>query len=257
MGPLVIGSDVSLLLGAGIALRQRGPYGLQHLDGTRTSGTMRQEIDQAEEAFGVDFAPLMRVAREQSSADPAHDFLHVQRAWNNAQRILHGTPADVDVVGPAILLHELFNYPKDDPRSPLSGDVCAEYAEEVLARTDYPREKRGQVLDCIRFHSFSRGVVPSHIEGKIVQDADRLDALGAIGIARLFATGALMKIPFYHATDPFAEHREWNDKQQSLDHVYTKLLKLADTMHTPVAKAMAVSRMEFVKQYVRQLQNEI
>lgn len=205
----------------------------------------------------MDLSPFLRAARERSSGDPAHDFLHVQRAWNNAQKIMQGTPADGDVVGPAVLLHELFNYPKDDPRSPWSGDVCAEHAQAVLAEADYPREKRDLVLDCIRFHSFSRGVVPSHVEGKIVQDADRLDAMGAIGIARLFATGAQMKLPFYHATDPFAQHRDVDDKRYSLDHVYTKLLKLADAMHTPVAKDIAVSRMEFIKQYLRQLRSEI
>jgi uncharacterized protein len=167
----------------------------------------------AEKAFCLDFTPFVQTARERSSTDPAHDFLHVQRAWKNAQRIVQVTPADVDVVGPAVLLHELFNYPKDDPRSPWSGDVCAEYARDVLVHVDYPREKRDQVLDCIRFHSFSRGVVPSHIEGKIVQDADRLDALGAIGITRLLAASAHMKIPFYHATDPFAQHRDLDDKK--------------------------------------------
>ncbi len=205
----------------------------------------------------MDLTPFVRVAREMSSADPAHDFLHVQRAWNNAQKIMQATPADVEVVGPSVLLHELFNYPKNDPRSPLSGDVCAEYAQEVLAQVDYPGEKRDLVLDCIRFHSFSRGVVPPHMEGKVVQDADRLDALGAIGLARLFATGAQMQLPFYHATDPFAQHREVDDKKNSLDHVYTKLLKLPDAMHTPVARDMAATRIEFIKQYLRQLGSEL
>lgn len=205
----------------------------------------------------MDFTPFVQEARQRSSEDSAHDFLHVQRAWNNAQKIMRGTIADVDVVGPAVLLHELFNYPKNDPRSPLSGDVCAEHAFEILVRVDYPQQKRDLVLDCIRFHSFSRGIVPTHIEGKIVQDADRLDAMGAIGLARLFATGAQMKIPFYHEFDPFAEHRDLDDKRHSLDHAYTKLLKLADAMHTPTAQAMAVSRMEFIKQYLQQLRTEL
>ncbi len=76
----------------------------------------------------MEFTPFVKVARERSSADSAHDFLHVQRAWKNAQQIMQDTLADVDVVGPAVLLHELFNYPKDDLRSPLSGDACAEHA---------------------------------------------------------------------------------------------------------------------------------
>lgn len=205
----------------------------------------------------LDFTPLIKVAQARSSDDPAHDFLHVQRAWKNALMIAQDTPADLDVVIPAILLHELFNYPKNDPRSPLSGDVCAEYARDVLVDFDYLRGKRDQVLDCIRFHSFSRGVLPGHIEGKVVQDADRLDAMGAIGIARLFATCANMHIPFYHATDPFARDRELDDKKQGLDHLYTKLWRLADGLHTAAARAMAMARIDFMNDYVRQLSREI
>ncbi len=205
----------------------------------------------------MDFTIFMQVARERSSDDPAHDFLHVKRTWKNAQIIMAETSGDVEVVGPAVILHEIFNYPKDDPRSPFSGDVAADYARDVLVGVDYPPVKRDRVLDCIRVHSFSRGVDPAHIEGKIVQDADRLDALGAIGIARLFATGARMQIPFYHAEDPMANHRDLNDRQQSVDHVYTKLLKLGEAMHTPIAKAMAVSRIEFIRKYMEQLRKEI
>lgn len=205
----------------------------------------------------MDYAPYVEVARARSSSDPAHDFMHVERVLRNAKVIMNEVPADTEVVFPAVLLHEIFNYPKGHPRSKYSGDVCAEQANEVLVKFDYPLHKREKVLDSIRFHSFSRGVVPQHIEGKIMQDADRLDALGAIGIARLFATCADMKRPFYDSTDPFAHNRELDDKTNGLDHFYTKLFKLVDGMHTDVAKEIALQRTQFMQDYIRQFQLEI
>lgn len=142
----------------------------------------------------MDYEPFWKIAREKASKDPAHDFLHVKRVLKNAEIIVQkiSTDVDMEVIIPAILLHELFNYPKDHPKSRYSGDICAKQAGEILDRLNYPLDKSEKVLDCIRFHSFSRGVVPEHMEGKVVQDADRLDAIGAIGIARLFATCAGM-----------------------------------------------------------------
>ncbi|MCL6444003.1 MAG: HD domain-containing protein [Alicyclobacillus sp.] len=205
----------------------------------------------------MDYSPFLKAAREASSKDPAHDFLHVERVLKNAQLILREVPADVEVVVPAVLLHELFNYPKNHPRSKYSGDICAEYASRVLDKYNYPRLKRDKVLDCIKFYSFFRGVVPEHIEGKIVQDADRLDAIGAIGIARLFATCVDMGRLFYDSSDPFGENREFNDKLYGLDHFYTKLLKLAEGMHTNVAREMARQRTQFMLDYIEQLRSEI
>ncbi|QQE77083.1 HD domain-containing protein [Alicyclobacillus sp. SO9] len=203
------------------------------------------------------YEELLLVARERSSDDAAHDFLHVERVLKNAQSIMEEVPADADVVIPAVLLHELFNYPKGHPLSHLSGDICAEHASEVLDRFDSPGSKREKVLDSIRFHSFSRGVVPDHIEGKVLQDADRLDALGAIGIARLFATCQQMKTPFYDLADPFAQNREPDDKKYGIDHVYIKLFRLTDSMHTRVAREMAMRRTQFIKEYIQQLRLEI
>lgn len=205
----------------------------------------------------MDYTPFIEIARQRSYEDPAHDFAHVTRVVKNAQLILQKEAADAEVVIPAILLHELFNYPKDHPESRYSGDVCAEKAQLVLAQFDYPLPKRDMVLDCIRFHSFSRGVTPRHLEGKIVQDADRLDAIGAIGIARLFATCAGMNRPFYDADDPFGERRDLNDHAYGIDHFYTKLFKLASGMHTEAARELAMERTAFMREYIQQLRFEI
>ena len=84
--------------------------------------------------------------------------------------------------------------------------------------------------------------MPETIEGKVLQDADRLDAIGAIGIARCFATCAEMRVPFYNPDDPFCGVREPDDKRWGLDHFYRKLLRIPDGLHTATARAIAKDR---------------
>ena len=152
-----------------------------------------------------------------------------------ARRIGLVEGADLDVVVAAALLHELFNYPKGHPRSHLSGEVCAEQAVDVLRQNACPPHLIDPIRECVRVHAFSRGVVPETIEGKVLQDADRLDAIGAIGIARCFATCAEMAVPFYQPEDPFCRSREPDDKQWGIDHFYRKLLRIPDGLHTATA----------------------
>lgn len=205
----------------------------------------------------VSLTPYIEVARSRAGDDPAHDFLHVTRVAGNATKILKHVTADEDVVMVAVWLHELFNYPKGHPLSHLSGDECAKEAAKVMEQFDFPVDKRAQVLDCIANHSFSKGVVPSSVEGKIVQDADRLDAIGAIGIARCFATCATMERPFYHPEDPLCEAREPDDKAYGVDHFYRKLLRIPDTLHTEAARVMAASRMQMMKDFLEQFKQEV
>lgn len=157
----------------------------------------------------------------------------------------------------AVLLHELFNYPKGHPLSSRSGEVCAERAAAVLLANGFPEPDQPLVLACIRDHSFSKGVRPETLEGQIVQDADRLDAVGAIGIARCFATSAEMRRPFYDPADPFCSQRPPDDKRWGVDHFYTKLLRIAERMNTPTGRRMAESRIAFMRVYLEQLRSEL
>ena len=198
------------------------------------------------------------VAKAYSSNDPAHDYLHVFRVFKNGQTLLKKEPeADGDIVLTAILLHEVFNFPKGHPMSSKSGDICSLLAGQLLEEHHFNPEKIPRVMDCIKNHSFSKGIIPATIEEKIVQDADRLDAIGAIGIARCFATSADMKRPFYDSQDPFAQNRELDDKNFCMDHFYKKLLKLGDAMHTPAARLMAEERIRFMHSYLDQLSEEL
>lgn len=205
----------------------------------------------------MDYGPYFAAAQAHTASDPAHDMLHVQRVFENAQRILCTERANEVVVLTAILLHELFNYPKGHPDSHQSGDVCAAHADQVLRAHAFPEEWREHVLDCIRNHSFSKGVVPSTLEGKVVQDADRLDSIGAVGIARCFATCAEMGRPFYNLTDPFCHNRQANDKEFGIDHFYLKLLKIEERLHTATARSLARERSQFMRQYLQQLEGEL
>ena len=190
-------------------------------------------------------------------AGPAHDFIHVLRVAENARRIGTAEGARIDVVVPAAILHELFNHPKGHPESHLSGDVCAEHAEVVLRAENCPSDLASAITLCIRDHAFSKGIVPVALEGKVVQDADRLDAIGAIGIARCMATCAEMRRPFYSPIDPFCRSRAPNDKEWGIDHFYRKLLKIPPTLHTDTARAIAIERLDTMTAFLGALEREI
>lgn len=203
-------------------------------------------------------APLEAAARAAAEgADPAHDWQHVCRVVANVRAIAPEAGAREEIAVPAALLHELFNYPKDHPRSAESGDVCAERAAALLRGLSWPAEVVDAVAYAIRVHSFSRGLVPETREAQVLQDADRLDAIGAIGIARCFATCASMRRPFYAPDDPFCASRAPDDKQWGVDHFYRKLLRIPETLHTAPARRLAEGRVAFMRAYLEQLGREI
>ena len=213
---------------------------------------------------GVDAALWARLATEASararSSEPAHDFFHVERVVTNARAIAkrEGVAAHVEAIAAtAALLHELFTLPKNHPESHRAGDTCAEHARDLLRREDAPSSLIEPVCAAIRDHSFSKGVVPDAMPTRILQDADRLDAIGAIGLARMWATCPDMKRPFYAPDDPFCEVRPPDDKAWGLDHVYKKLLAIPDRLHTGAARALAEERVVFLKAYLAQLRAEI
>lgn len=202
--------------------------------------------------------PLRAVARSRcEGADAAHDWLHVTRVAANARRVALAEGADVTVAVAAALLHELFNYPKGHPDSRRSGEVCAEHAAVVLREQGWDDARAEAVCYAIRVHPFSLGVTPDTLEAKVLQDADRLDAIGAIGVARCFATCADMRRPFYDPDDPRCEHRAPDDKLWGVDHFYKKLLRLEAGMHTATARALAAERTRFMREFLDHLADEI
>jgi uncharacterized protein len=191
------------------------------------------------------------------ASDSAHDFQHVMRVYKNAKKICKKENANEKLVLSAVLLHDIVSYPKSDKRSKLSSIESSKESKKILKKFNFSQEEIQIISDAIRDHSFSRNKTPATIEGKILQDADRLDALGAIGIARVFAVGGFEKRSFYNVQDPFCKNRLPDDKNWTLDHFYRKLLKLESHMNTKSGKIEAKKRTKVLKDFLIQLKKEI
>ena len=180
---------------------------------------------------------LQKQVQKRMKTDPAHDFNHIMRVYKNAQKLCKKEKGNKKLVLSAVLLHDIVSYPKSDKRSKNSSLKSAEYARKLLKKLDFTVEEIQIVSSAIHDHSFSRGKTPQTLEGKILQDADRLDAIGAIGIARVFAVGGFEKRPFYNMKDPFCKTRVPDDNTWTLDHFYKKLLKLESLINTNSKKS--------------------
>jgi uncharacterized protein len=205
----------------------------------------------------VQLERLRKAARRLASADPAHDWLHVTRVEHTAGRIAEAEGAATTIVRAAATLHEVFSYPKDHPDSHRSGERCAEVALSMMRDEQVDEADAQAVAECIRVHPFSAGITPATLEARVLQDADRLDAIGAIGVARCFATCAKMNRPFYDEADPFALRRDHDDRRFGVDHFHRKLLRIGPELHTKTAHAMAASRHRFLEAFLQQLDNEL
>lgn len=192
-----------------------------------------------------------------SSDDPAHDLNHFKRVVTMAKKLCVQEQAKLEVVVPAAWLHDLVIVPKNSPLRSQASKLSAEKALEFLREINYPAEFHQDIAHAIEGHSFSANIEVTTIEAKIVQDADRLDGLGAIGIARCFATAGLMKRSFYQAEDPFCEKRNPDDQKYTIDHFYQKLFKTAETLKTRSGQIEGVSRVQYMKQYLEFLKSEI
>ncbi len=210
------------------------------------------------EALGLPHG-LVALARERCEGHgPAHDFSHVTRVTRLADEIARGEGVDARAAALAALLHELVNYPKNDPRSKESGAACAEAARGALLDAGEPEASAQVIAAAIRDHGFSRGVVPADPVARVLQDADRLDAIGAVGVARLFATSGEMRRPLWHPDDPFAlTSRELDDKEWGVDHFAKKLFRVADGLHTETARRLAEPRVLAMRSYVAALKLEL
>jgi uncharacterized protein len=147
--------------------------------------------------------------------------------------------------------------PKDAPDRADASRRAAEAARAFLKSEGYPEQWIPDIEHAIAAHSYSGDVAPETTEAKVVQDADRLDALGAIGIARCFTVGGALDQSLYDPDDPFCDDRAPDDDTYTLDHFYAKLLRLPDTMQTEAGRAEAEQRAAFLQTYLDRLRDEI
>lgn len=189
--------------------------------------------------------------------DPSHDILHVRRVVKLAKQLAQQSEAKLDVVIPAAYLHDCVYISKADNRRAQASRISAEHATKLLRDWNYPPQHLPDIEHAIAAHSFSANIRAETLEAKIVQDADRLDAMGAIGIFRCFAFSGLAKRPLYNFEDPFSDERELNDSENTLDHFYVKLLKLQERLNTEAAKVEGQVRLKTMEVYLESLRREL
>ncbi|WP_174875808.1 HD domain-containing protein [Vogesella oryzae] len=190
------------------------------------------------------------LARRHAGDDGAHDLNHLQRVWNTARQLLADYPeADALVVMTACYLHDLVNLPKNHPQRQLASRQAAALASSKLAAMGFPADRLAAVAHAIEAHSFSAAIPPQTLEAQIVQDADRLDALGAVGLARLFYTAGRMNSQLAHPDDVLGNSRELNDRQYALDHIAVKLAALPASMQTNAGKTLGEARLAWLYQF--------
>jgi len=187
---------------------------------------------------------LSALAAAHATDDGAHDASHLERVWRSAQALLvHHPEADALVVMAACYLHDLVNLPKNDPARAQASTRAAALARAELERLGFPNGRLDGVAHAIEAHSFSAGIAPRTIEAKIVQDADRLDALGAVGLARMLYIAGSMGRPLAHPVDPLAQARALDDGAWTLDHIVVKLARLPGMMQLEAGRALAEERL--------------
>lgn len=191
------------------------------------------------------------------TSDPAHDWPHIGRVAATAKLLARDENVQLECLLAAVYCHDLVNLPKDHPERKNASTMTADKAEFFLKKVGFDRHEITLIKDAIIEHSFSKGLKPSSLESAILQDADRLDALGAIGILRCASVNTQMKSRFYDLQDPLASDRELNDKEFMLDHYYVKLFKLPDLMNTEAGKIEGIRRVKYMKEFLQTLMSEI
>ncbi|MDN7243985.1 HD domain-containing protein [Planococcus shenhongbingii] len=186
--------------------------------------------------------------------DASHDWQHIERVRQNAKAILKKEKADASIVELAVLLHDV-----SDPKYKKADE---DLETDILDSLKLTKEQNSQIQEIIQSVSFKggHGTVPATIEARIVQDADRLDAIGAIGIARTFAYGGAKGRKLYDwKEEPRSEMTEDEYRSKptsSATHFYEKLLLLKDQMNTETGKQIAEERHQFMLSFLKQLIKE-
>jgi len=193
-----------------------------------------------------------------AGTDGSHDLTHIQRVWRNALAIAATEPAaDTELLLAAVILHDCVAVEKDSPLRSQASRLSAERARELVRPLGWTAERVDALAHAIATHSFSAGLTPETLEARIMQDADRLDAIGAIGVARCFYIGGRLQSGLYSPDDPAADDRPLDDKRFVLDHFKAKLFQVVDGFLTPAGQTMAAERSRTMHTFVSNLLSEI
>ncbi|WP_457582718.1 HD domain-containing protein [Ensifer canadensis] len=213
-------------------------------------------------ALAAAFAPHAELAavllpHAFAADDGSHDASHLIRVWKNAARIHADEGGDERVLAAAVLLHDCVSVEKNSPHRTQASRLATEKADDILRDLGWSPEAISSVAHAILAHSFSANIAPETIEAKILQDADRLDAIGMVGAARCFYIAGRMGSGLYDPLDPLAEDRELDDKAFAIDHFETKLFKLADGFQTAAGRRLALQRQQRLRDVLAMMLDEI
>jgi len=201
-----------------------------------------------------------RFVEEKLAGDSSgHDWWHIYRVWNLAKNIAEQEGANLLIVELSALLHDIADWKfhdGDDSKGP-------KLAEQFLLENQVERGVIAPVIEIVASISYKGAGVATPmrtLEGKVVQDADRLDAIGAMGIARTFAYGGHKNRLIYHPDEKPVMHQSFEDYKKNtghtINHFYEKLLLLKDRMNTASARRIAEGRHEFMQMYLNQFYEE-
>lgn len=189
--------------------------------------------------------------------DGAHDIAHIHRVFKNAMRIHAAEGGDIAVLTAAVLLHDCVAVEKNSPLRAQASRLAADKASGILDDLGWTAGDIAAVVHAITTHSFTANIAPETIEAKILQDADRLDAIGMIGVARCFYTAGRMGSALYDPADPMGKDRPLDDRAYAIDHFEIKLLTLADGFQTQTGRALAADRHQRMQHVLAQFIDEI
>lgn len=202
---------------------------------------------------------LIGIAKEKMPKDdPSHDIDHALRVLAISEKIATAENADFDIIVPSAIFHDVISYPKNHHKRLHSSKESAEFAKRILKNIEsFPKDKIGKVYESINLCSFTKGLKPNFLEGKILQDADSLEATGAVSIMRTFSSAGIMNKAFYNVLDPFCKKRNPDDNKYALDLFFTRLLVVQSRLHTKTAKNIVKRRVSFLKVFLKELEFEL
>lgn len=204
-----------------------------------------------------EFFERLRKAVEPYYRHSHHDRDHVDRVYRLALKIASevSEPVDLDVLRAAVLLHDVARAMEDEGLVEDHAREGAAIARRILAELGFPPDRVEKVCLCIESHRFRSGAKPGSIEAMILQDADRLDMLGAVGVARAFARGGWANTPLYDPSIP--PKKSYDGRSETvINHFYEKILKIKDTLNTEPAKRIAEGRHKFVEDFIERFLKE-
>jgi len=205
--------------------------------------------------------PTLAQARQwYAPADPVHGFEHVERVYHLAERLAQAAGADLEIVRAAALLHDADgDLPTEAPRGEHQ-HTAAEFARRILQAEGWPPERIAAVEHCIRAHRFrSSAETPASLEAQVLFDADKLEAIGAVGVARALGYAFQHGLPAYAPlSEQFRQTLQLapGEPHSAYHEYYLKLRTLKDRLYTPAARALAVRRHRLLEEFFAALAAE-